>query len=310
MKDHQRLRLIANALLALGALAMAAALASGLARQGFAGFALVAAAFIAMRLLAKPWLVSRGYLAGLTLEAAGQVALVLVLFWVGVGLSQASGWQPALPLWAPMLCILGAGLAARALWRPLPPEFDSFLDDVTAQLDTMAQDIARDAARSPAAQTPDTTANLLALHAALDALPETGAPHHAIASVVLSSQEGLPWYQWRNLLFDRARATGHDRDLRALIIALSDPWLARITLGEEDLDAAFDLIEANPQDDVLICLVLQSFALLDLHPPSWRDMPSPDRLRALIASLKNPVRAEIESLAARIAQVQTEAQST
>ena len=302
MKDHRRYRLIAHALLALGGLVVAAALASGLARQGLAGFATVAAAFIATRLLAKPWLVTRLDLAGLAREAAGQVALVLVLFWAGVGLSHLTGWQPALPLWAPVLCILGAGLASRALWRPWPPEVEGFVDQATDQLNRLAQEIAATSPPDPAS----VSDRIAALQAALDALPETGAPHHAIVDVVLAGQEGLAWHDWRNLVFDRARATGCDRDLRALVIVVSDPWLARITLGEEDLDAAFDLIEADPMPEVIGCFTLQCQALLDFHPPSWRDMPDPDRLRALGATQPKAPCTALQDLAARIETVQTE----
>lgn len=271
------LQVRARAVLALGLGMMAAVVAAGLAGQGLAGFGLVALGLAVARVLARPWLLRIGQPGGvlrLSSDLAGQVALALVLFWLGVGLAALAGWSPALPLWAPLAAIVVAAGLSHALWRPIPPEMETFLDEATEALTraTGGWDNDPDEARVEAAQA--------AMVAALEALPETGAPDRAIADAVLPHMVTMPWHDYRNLLFDRAGALETDRDIRALVIGLTDPFIATKAAGEFDLDAAFQLVERQGGAAALSCFARRSLTLLALFEDAWRDLPAPDRLRA------------------------------
>ncbi|MBL4916880.1 hypothetical protein [Szabonella alba] len=136
------LRLRSNLLIALALVMVLAALAAGLARLALPGFAAVTLAFGFARLMERPWLISRlaapGGVLALSQTMAVQVALVLALYWLGTGLSVLTDWQPLLPLWLPAAVVVGAALLSRLIWRPLPPEWDGFLDEATETLNRMA----------------------------------------------------------------------------------------------------------------------------------------------------------------------------
>lgn len=306
----RRLAWKARGLLALGLVMMLAAMASGAAGHGLAGFVPVAAVFVASRLLTRPWLVTRlaqpGGVQALSWDIGGQVLLVLVLFWLGVGIAALTDWQPDLPLWLPPALCLGAGVVSRAIWRPMPPEMGRFLDEATETLTRMAdglgEDDANDDARADAA--------LATMAAALDALPASGAPHHTIGDAVLPPMVDMPFWTYTNLLFDRARALETDRDIRALVIGITDPFIATKAAGQEDLDAAFDLVAAHGGERALYCFEMQTVALLDLFPDAWRDMPAPERLRDFASSLSGQIADRYRDLAALVERLQHEAENT
>lgn len=294
----------ARGLLALGLVMMLAVVATGMAGHGLAGFALAAGGLAGARLLARPWLLTRlretGGPGRLMADLGGQVALALGLFWLGVVLALGTGWQPALPLAAPVAVIVAASGLSRRLWRPVPPETDAFLTEATEAVTRAASawDDIPDEAQVEAAQA--------VMAAALDALPQTGATERAIADVVLPHMVAMPWYDYRNMLFDRAGALETDRDIRALVIGLTDPFIATKTEGEADLDAAFQLVERQGGPAALDCFARLSLALLALFADSWRDLPPPDRLRARARDAGSPAAAALRALADRIETLASE----
>jgi len=147
------LRTRANLLLALSMVIVLAGICAGLAAHGWQGFLAVVAAYCIARVMERPWLVSRmgqpgGNLA-LSQTLAVQVALVLALYWLGFGISTLTGWQPALPVWMPAAVIIASAVLSRMIWRPMPPEWDSFLDESTEKLTTMVAEIKAMAAKEP-----------------------------------------------------------------------------------------------------------------------------------------------------------------
>ncbi|MFN3293184.1 MAG: hypothetical protein ACK4S2_00045 [Gemmobacter sp.] len=309
-RSARRLAWKARGLLALGLAMMLAALASGAAGHGLAGFVLVTAGFVAARLLARPWLLTRlaqpGGAQALSRDIAGQVLLVLVLFWMGVGFAALTGWRPDLPLWLPPVACLGAGALSRAIWRPMPPEMDRFLDEATETLTRMADSLAEDGSGDDARA----EAAAAAMMVALDALPASGVPHHSIGDAALPPMADMPFWTYTNLLFDRARAHETDRDIRALVIGITDPFIATKAAGQEDLDAAFDLVAAHGGEQALYCFEMQTVALLDVFPDAWRDMPAPERLRDFAGSLSGQIADRYRDLAALVERLQQKAEST
>lgn len=297
----------ARGLLALGVVMMLAVVVSGASGHGPTGFALAAAGFAVARLVAKPWLVTRagqhGGARALSSEIGGQVVLVLVLFWLGVALAVFTGWAPVNPVWGPLFFILMAAWISRLLWRPIPPEMDGFLDEATETLTRMAAELSADAPID------DDAAAVARLTAALDALPENGAPHHSIGDAVLPPMGDMPFWTYTNTLFSRARATQTDRDIRALIIGITDPWIASKALGQEDLDAAFDVVADHGGEPALYCFEMQAVALLDSVPDARRDMPSPERLRSFAAQRQGDLSDRYRDLAAMVERLHNKAQS-
>lgn len=300
----------ARGLLALGLGMMLAVVASGASGHGPTGFAFAAVGLVVARLMAKPWLVVRAGAPGgaraLSWDIGGQVLLALVLFWFGVALAVFTGWAPGLPVWGPVFCILLAAWVSRMIWRPIPPEMDSVLDDATATLTQMAagapDDDPDDDARADAA--------VVAMMAALDALPKTGVRHHTLGDVVLPPMVDMPFWTYANILFDRARAHETDRDIRALVIGLTDPFIATKAEGEQHLAAAFDLVAAQGGAAALYCFEMQSLALLDMFPDAWRDMPPPERLRGFADTLEGDIADRYRDLAARVETLQHKALTT
>lgn len=297
----------ARGLLVLGGVMMLAVVVSGGSGHGPTGFALAAVGFVVARLIAKPWLVTRlgdpGGLRAVSGEIAGQVALVLVLFWLGVGVAVFTGWAPNYPVWGPVFVILPAAWVSRLMWRPIPPEMAHFLDEATDTLTRMSADLSADA------DTDRAGAAVARLTAALDALPETGAPHHSIGDAALPPMGDMAVWTYTNTLFARACATQTDRDIRALVIGITDPWLAPKALGQEDLDAAFDLVAEHGGEAALYCFEMQTVALLDSFPEARRDMPSPDRLRGFAEGLHGEVSDRYRDLAALVERLNNKAQS-
>ncbi len=138
----QGLRIRSNLLLAFAFFTILAGLAAGLAAQGWPGFLAVALACCIARLMERPWLVTRigvpGSVEALFQALVVQVAVVFVLYLLGFGLSAITGWRPALPLWLPAGVVLTSALLSRLIWRPMPPEWDGFLDEATETLNRMA----------------------------------------------------------------------------------------------------------------------------------------------------------------------------
>ncbi|WP_028031596.1 hypothetical protein [Gemmobacter nectariphilus] len=287
------LRLRGRLLILTGIVMMLAALAAGLAGHGLAGFALMAAAFAVARLLARPWLLGKP--ADLSRDLAGQVALVLVLFWLGVGIGAATGWHPALPLWLPAPIALAAGGLARLIWRPMPPEMDGFLDEATETLTRMAADFSADTA-GDTEQTRHTIADLCA---ALDALPQTGVSHYDLVDVLLEGMGRIPVPDFIDTLHGRATG-GAERDLRALVIGLTDPWVAERALGQRELNASFEVIVTSGNAAALSAWAMGAGALLDAVPHAAIDMPPADRLLFVAQSQDAALRKLLAELAARL----------
>lgn len=292
------LRMRARALLALGVVMMLAAGASGMAGHGLAGFGLMIAAFWLARLLGKPWLVTRagdpGGLAALSRELAGQVAVVLVVFWLGVGIGWAMGWQPDLPLWLPVAVALAAGLLSRVIWRPLQPEFETFLDEATATLTRM-----NDQMQAELLPDPDYDPQIVAdMIAALEALPESGASHYDLVDVLLESMGRVPVQIFVDTLFQRAHSHT-ERDLRALVVGLTDPWIADRSTGQRDLEASFEVVVDSGNTDALAAWAIGIAALLHSVPLAAVEMPQPDRLRAVAGAHEGDLRDKLLALADR-----------
>jgi hypothetical protein len=199
--------------------------------------------------------------------------------------------------------ILLAAWVSRLMWRPIPPEMAGFLDEATETLTRMAAELSADAPID------DDGAAIARLTAALDALPESGAPHHAIGDAVLPPMGDMPFWTYTNTLFARARATQTDRDIRALIIGITDPWIAPKALGQEDLDAAFDVVADHGGEPALYCFEMQAVALLDAFPDARRDMPSPERLRNFAAQRQGDLSDRYRDLAAMVERLHNKAQS-
>ena len=139
------LRLRSRLLMALVFAGILAGLAAGMAAQGWPGLLAVALAFCIAGLMERPWLVSRigapGTAAALVQLLAGRAAFALLLYGVGFSLSSLSGWWPVLPFWLPALVVLATAVLSRMIWRPMPPEWDGFLDEATGTLDRMGAEI-------------------------------------------------------------------------------------------------------------------------------------------------------------------------
>ena len=287
------LRLRGGLLVATGIAMMLAALSAGLAGHGLAGFVLMALAFMAARLLARPWLLARP--AALSRDLAGQVALVLVLFWLGVGIGALTGWHPALPLWLPVATALVAGGLARLIWRPMPPEMDGFLDEAAETLTRMAADFSADTA----GDTEQTRHAIADLNAALDALPEQDAPHYDLVDVLLEGMGRIPVPDFIDTLHGRATG-GVERDLRALVIGLTDPWDAERALGQRDLNASFEVIVTSGNAAALTAWAMGAGALLDAVPLAAIDMPPADRVLFVAQSQDAALRKLLTEFAARL----------
>lgn len=286
----------ARVLMALGMVMMLAAAAAGIAGHGLPGFGLMVGAFWVARLLGKPWLVTRagqtGGAAALSRELAGQVAVVLVVFWLGVGIGWATGWHPVLPLWLPVAVALAAGIVSRLIWRPMPPEFDSFLDEATATITRMTEDLQRDLPAEPEYD-PQILADMVT---ALEALPEAGASHYDLVDVLLESMGRLPVQVFVDTLFQRAQ-NNTERDLRALVVGLTDPWIADRSMGQRDLEASFEVVVGSGNADALSAWAIGMAALLHSVPLAAIDMPQSDRLRLVADEHSGDLRAKLLALA-------------
>lgn len=286
----------ARVLMALGVVMMLAAAMAGIAGHGLAGFGLMVAAFWLARLLGKPWLVTRagqpGGAAALSRELAGQVAVVLVVFWLGVGIGWATGWHPVLPLGLPVAVALAAGILSRLVWRPMPPEFDSFLDEATATITRMTEDLQRDLPPEPD-HDPQALAEMIA---ALDGQPVEGASHYDLVDVLLEGMGRMPVPVFVDTLFDRAHSKT-ERDLRALVIGLTDPWIANKILGQRDLEAAFEIIVESGNQNAIEAWANGISALVSSVPLAAVDMPSPERLRIVGAMQFDYLREKLTDLA-------------
>ncbi|NKX44968.1 hypothetical protein [Roseicyclus persicicus] len=291
------LRRTANILLLLGIAMMAAAMLAGSAGHGLQGALLSAAALIVARVMAKPWLVTRigqpGMAMRLAGEAAGQAGLAFLLVWAGGGVAALTGMGTPAPLWLPPVMILALALVMRAVWRPVPLEVDGLLDDAIASVERAAPapDLGPEPAPDPRPALPDVPA--------LDALPETGLPAAALVDALIPLMATLPPEELCLTLHDRAEASRTDRDLRLMVVGLTDPHIARQRLGHGDLIAAFDLVRDDGSVDVVSCFDMQVTALLDLVPEAARDLPDPERIAALGRDIGGPLGDNLADLAAR-----------
>lgn len=294
------LRLRAQALLGLSMVMLVLGVVPGLAGHGWPGFAAMAAAFVLARLLAKPWLLQRlgqpGGPARLSADVAGQVVVALALFWLGYGIAVATGWQPALGFWLPPAMALAAGSLSRLIWRPMPPEWDGLLDEAIAGI--------TGAGPGPAAA--DDSPEVAALNAALDALPAQGAQHHALVDAVLAALSGMSPEDLRMALHTRILDTTTERDLRALVVAHTDPYVAQHFRGQRDLEEIFDLIVEAGDVAAMTSFIGGVTAVLDSVPEACHDLPTPHRLRKLAGDLPPDTAAGLIALAARVQSLREE----
>lgn len=286
----------------LGAGMLLAAGLAGLAGHGAVGFGLVALGVIAGRLWSRPWLLSHASQpdrrAWLVREIAGQVLLVGVVFAVGVVLARGLGWQPAVPVWLPPVLILACAAAMRWLCGPeMRPAADAFLSEATAAIE----------AASVKGPQGDPEAALLEVTAALDGLPEEGARHHEILAALNLGLATAEPEALRHMLYARIMARTVERDLRALAIAHTDPWIARHFAGQRDLDEIFAMIAEADAPIALSCFRGGAEAVLDSVPEASHDMPDPDRLRAFAASQPPPAAQDFHQLANRVEALRQEA---
>ncbi len=275
------LRLRAALLFALSILMLIAGLLPGLAGHGLAGFAAVAAVYVWMRLLAKPWLIAGlrhgGGARALAQDLAGQVLVALVLFWLGTLLALVWHWEASVNFWLPPALALVGGSLSRLIWRPMPPEWDGFLDEAVAGIQAAAAGL-------PPTPTPPPgrphSAALTALHSALDALPQSGARHHDLVAAVTAALGDMSPEDLRHALHERIFDTTTERDLRALVVAHTDPFVARQFLGQHDLEEIFDLIIEAGDTAALSAFAGAVEAVLDSVPEACHDLPTPHRLRS------------------------------
>lgn len=297
------LRVRTWALLALSLLMLTGGLMAGLAGHGQAGLAAIAAVFVWARLLAKPWLLTRlrqsGGLSALLGDLAGQVLVAMALFWLGVGLSWLLDWQPGIGFWVPPGLAAAAGMASRLIWRPLPPEWDGFLDEAIAGIN----------GTGPGPRAPDGSDDVegaAELQAALDALPATGARHHDLVDAVTGALMAMSPEDLRRILHDRIFETTTERDLRALVVAHTDPYVAQFFLGQHDLEELFELIIEAGDMVALNAFLGRVDAVLDSVPEACNDLPTPFRLGKVADGLPAQQSAGVAALIARVRQLRQE----
>lgn len=299
------LRLRAATLFALSMGMLAVGLLPGLAGHGLAGFAAMAAVFVWMRLLAKPWLLSGLSQAGgwrrLVSDLGGQVLVALVLFWLGTAAALIWVSEGSVNFWLPPALALAAGSLSRLIWRPMPPEWDGFLEDAVARI------TATDVPSSPAAPAGRPHAAALEqLHSALDRLPAQGAKHHDLLAALTAALQDMTPEDLRHSLHERIFDATSERDLRALVVAHTDPYIAQHFLGQHDLEEIFDLIvEANDQP-ALTHFIAGVTAVLDSVPEACNDLPTPHRLRQTASGLPDPLGAELTRFAAHVQRLREE----
>lgn len=147
----QGLRLRSRLLMVLVFAGILAGLAAGMAAQGGLGLLALALAFCIAGLMERPWLVTRigapGSGPALVQLLVGRIGFAFVLYGVGFGLASLTGWWPVVPLWLPVGAVLGAAVLSRIIWRPMPPEWDGFLDEATEKLTRMNAEIEAMASR-------------------------------------------------------------------------------------------------------------------------------------------------------------------
>jgi len=124
-----------------------------------------------------------------------------------------------------------------------------------------------------------------ALNAALDALPPQAPGHHDLVAAIAPAIGQVPLRDLVSALFARARGSGVTRDLQALTVLLSDPQVARKSLGAGDADAAFHLIWSVGDPAALSHWATQSLALLDHVPEARADMPDTAALEEAAESM-------------------------
>lgn len=297
------LRVRAAVLLGLSIVMLIAGVLPGLAGHGLPGFAAIAAVYVWARMIAKPWLVTGlrqpGGLRRLLLDLAGQVLVALLMFWLGVLLALVLVWEASINLWLPpVLAVAGASLS-RLVWRPLPPEWDGFLDEAIAGIN----------GTGPGPRASDGSADAegaAELQAALDALPATGARHHDLVDAVTGALMAMSPEDLRRILHDRIFATTTERDLRALVVAHTDPYVARFFLGQHDLEELFELIIEAGDMVALNAFLGRVEAVLDSVPEACNDLPTPFRLGKVADGLPAQQSAGVAALIARIQQLRQE----
>lgn len=302
------LKLRSTALLVLAAVILLSTFVAGWAAAGMADAAPLVVAWLLARLVEKPWLVTRlrspGGPGRLAREMALQVALSLLLFAAGGGLAALIGWHPPVaPLAAAALVLAAAGLS-RAIWRPLPPEWDSFMDEAVSELTDMAADLqAQVAGVQPSDESEE--AALTWLQEQLDAQPQQDARHHDLVDLVTGAMDQVHPALLADVLLARARACPGDRELRAVTVLVTDPWFSGQTAGRGLPCEVFELIAEGGDPGALSCWLHQVEGLLDLRPEAWRDLPEPQWLRTVSAHTSDPaLAADLSTQADRIAALQ------
>jgi len=199
--------------------------------------------------------------------AAGVLAILATALWLA-GRLAAALVLPAPPLWLGPLIALGGLALGRALWSPAKEAaLDRVLSDALAGLSATGRPGEVDNGPDPA--------TLVPLAEALDALPPEGCEPAAIAAVLEGPGRALPPLDMQGLLVRRALTLGAPRDRLALALGATDPRVAAVAQGQEDLDHAYDIIRQSLDAPALAVFVARCERLLERHPASWRDLPTP-----------------------------------
>ena len=202
--------------------------------------------------------------------------------WLGALIGGSVGGGP------PPLAALAVGVVALVAARlvRLPPEeaeaITALADEARAKLEAAAPRAepgptpADDALPDPEPdEMPDDAvdATLADIFAALDALPADAPRHHDLVAAITTAIRPVPLRDLVSALFTRARATPCTRDLLAVTVLLTDPYVAHAGLGNGDAEAAFHLIRAAGDEAALAHWAMQTEAVLDLVPDLWPDLP-------------------------------------
>lgn len=292
------LSLRTNALLALAGVSAAAPLAAGLAGHGGATIVALIAAFVFAEVLGKPWVLPDAptwrALAPLARQAAWKTAGVLALYGIGAGVAALTGWRPGVPLWLPVAMAVGAALASRAIWRPLPPDFATVIDNAIAGIEGRGtfdptdgptpEEAARDAVLRHVANLPDGMPDAEAQRAIVDAM------------LRLADDPETALEDFRRLL-DQGLVSRTGR--RGFILWATDP--ATLAEGRWPQAPARALNAANEDPEALALFAARAANLLAARPHAWEDFPTESGVRrAAVGENGVSVNAPLRALARAI----------
>ncbi|MCC6008239.1 MAG: hypothetical protein JJU40_11225 [Rhodobacteraceae bacterium] len=317
---------------AIAALSLAAPLAAGLAAHGGWAVAAVVAAYLLALLVTSP----RGAGAGeVAARLGGGALLALALYGAGLGIGWGTGFQPALPQWAPGGALLVVAALGWLALRPVDAAMDAFLQDATRELETVARQVKTTEARPAptqkvAAPTPEAAlaaehapeedvpppavpqkppfcsapevtsaeiAALDALEAALDSLaPQPESEDRRASQAVARAAQEVRPELLATRLWERARSSGQARDLQALTAALAQPGTLDAMAGSRAFASAFEAIVAAGCATSLTDWIAAVEVMLPRRPDIAAELPEVARMTTISRQLE----AEDEALADRL----------